>query len=942
MDGHGGLSPRDRWEPLLATVDTATGLTELLRRLKSESDYSVQAIAKRGGISPGTVQNLVTAGSGRPRWSSLAGFLLGCRLSRRQLPPWLSAYERVFPPPVAEKTGDRALTIIAPAAVDQVAVGEIPLAAVAWQDRDALLTELAALVGTGRTAVVCALAGQRGVGKTQLAAAYARHCLDRGWPVVAWVVAEDEQKIAEGLARLAHVVGAARPGTNTMTAARQAVHWLTNHQGQCLLVYDNVTDADLVARWIPSVGTVQTVVTTVDAAFHTLGPLVTVPVFTDAEAMAFLRRRTGLADDTGARELARELANLPLALDQAGSVIGATRTHREFAVYLDRLRDVPVAELLTRRPGDRYHHGTTAAVMLTLADATGEDHTGLAGRVLDVLAVLDPIGVNRSLLAAGLMGGEQASGLDACLARLAERSQVTLTVTGRQVTMHRLLQRILRDDQISADRRDVAVRRALRMLHSAAGSCGAKWEHRVEIAELATHAEALWSHAAAAGAETRKSLLGLRLELLFQSVEVFNTTSAVAVGESLAADLEDLLGADHPATLTCRHNLGYAYFELHRFEQAIPLLERTAAAERTRDPDGEDNDSLTTLQVLATAYAGADRPDEALDLLQQVYAGREKTNGPDHPLTLRSRLFLAHELLVAGHTREALAAFTLTVQALERTRGPEHPQTLGARHGLGKALLRTGRLAEAVDALERLPDAFEQRYGPAHPDVATSCSQLAAAYQGMDLPEKAVPLLERALAARETTSGADHSHTLRARLALAEGYLQVNAPDRATPLLDRALSDSVRVLENDSPYMFDVRSRLACAYHSAGRPETSRAMLTELLADQERRLDAGHPELSRTRRSLAAVHRIAGRYDDAVPLLVRAHDDLRARLGPYHFDTQMSCIELAETCRLSGRRAEAITHFHEALRAAEERVGPDGGMAVKLRRAVRELGGPTP
>ena len=60
--------------------------------------------------------------------------------------------------------------------------------------------------------------------------------------------------------------------------------------------------------------------------------------------MTFLAARTGQADAAGAAELAAELGCLPLALAQAAAVIAAQ--HLPYATYLERLRRLPVSDLL--------------------------------------------------------------------------------------------------------------------------------------------------------------------------------------------------------------------------------------------------------------------------------------------------------------------------------------------------------------------------------------------------------------------------------------------------------------------------------------------------------------------------------------------------------------------------------------------------------------------
>lgn len=669
--------------------------------------------------------------------------------------------------------------------------------------RGALLRDLRAnfqvpvRVGTAKVQV---LSGLGGVGKTQIALEYAyRHFAD--YQFVFWINAAIELTIAAGFAQMAELLELPEAASRDQaTAANGAKRWLAEEKGW-LLILDNADSPTFVPPYIVANHEGHYLLTSRSDQFDEIGvpAPISVGVLTDVEATEFLLTRTGRSlaegeERNAAAQVAEELGELPLALEQAGSYIASRKT--AFSAYLAAYRSRRLELLSKGRPKTGDYTESVATTWSLNIEAVAAESTASA-ELLTYSAFLAPDNIPFELIVKGsdILGGAIEVALkdfypdhdetlvDELLYPLTKYSLIDKNPVGRLYSMHRLVQVVIKSNLSveEAPAKRTALIRALELTFPIVS-----YEYWPLCARLLSHAVAVVSTApedelntAEAGTLLHRiahyleqtgdyhlsySVYDKAIKVREKCLEHDNADLGTTVnnqglvlhklGNSRQAEpvlrralaiREQAWGGEHPDVAQSLNNLAMAVADLGRLDEGEQLLRRAKEILDNQSDDDYFEAKMTALANFAGFLSRRDKNEEAEVIARDVVARRESRLGPDHPSVAFVLCHVAKLTARSGKLDEALENIERALAIQSAKIGVAHPDHGGARNIYGAILAGLGRYSDALAAYQAAGDIIAVSKGPDHPDIAMVLSNMGHCFGDLDNWDKAIEHYHRAI-----------------------------------------------------------------------------------------------------------------------------------------------------------------------------------------------------
>ncbi len=609
-----------------------------------------------------------------------------------------------------------------------------------------------------------AISGLGGIGKTQTAIEYA-YRYGAEYSTVLWVRADSHKSLGADFAALAALLNLPEREQADQGQVVQAVKaWLYAHSGW-LLILDNADDLEVVTDFLPIRGGGHSLLT---SRSQVTGPNIKgielEKMGREEGALLLLRRAKLLAEDKAsayasqkdlsfAEAISELLDGLPLALDQAAAFVEENRCSLPDYLLLYQTRRAP---LLQRRGTlSKRDYPRSVATTWSLSFEQVEQADAVAADMLRLCAFLHPDVIAEAMILEGAIAldpvlqaiVDDPMRLDDVIGELRKYSLVRRNSETRTLTIHRLVQTVLKDAMDRETQRAWAERVVRLVDHVFPESDFASWtrcQHYLPHAQVCAELIEQWDLAFPEAAR----LLHRTGNYLYERGQYLEAEPLYQRALSIR---EQVLGAQHPDVAQSLSDLGLLYLGLSKYERAEPLYQRALSIqEQMLGPHHPDVG--VTVNDLAMLYFFQGKYDQVETLHQRARSIFEYALGPTHLYVAVSLNNLGKLYLAQGKYDDAEALMLRALAIREQLQHP--PDIANSLSYLAKLAAAQGKYSEAEALCQRAINMREPILGPMDPQVADTLRDWAQCCVAQSKDKEAEQLFQRTIAIYEQHLGA--------------------------------------------------------------------------------------------------------------------------------------------------------------------------------------------
>ena len=385
---------------------------------------------------------------------------------------------------------------------------------------------------------------------------------------------------------------------------------------------------------------------------------------------------------------------------------------------------------------------------------------------------------------------------------------------------------------------------------------------------------------------------------------------------------KNILGDEHLDTIWALSNLGSTYYRMGQYKAAEKL--GSEVLEKRKRILGDDHPS--TIQVmgnLASTCHAMGKYKEAQELKIEILEKRKQTLGEEHPDTIWTMGNVASTYHAMGKYNEAEQLGSKVLEKRKIILGEEHPDTILAMGNLASTLHAKGQYAEAEELMVEVLQKRKRILGDDHPNTIWTLGGVASTYHAMGKYQEAQKLENEVLEKRKNLLGDEHPDTIQAMANLASTLHALGQYKEAEKHKIEVLEKRKRLLGEEHPHTIWTMGSIASTYQMMGKYKEAERLKVEVLEKRKKVLGEEHPHTIRTMGSIASTYVAMGQLKQAEKLIIEALEKNRRILGDEHPETIKTLRSIASTYQAMGQYEEA-ERFARKLPELREKYFGDG------------------